>query len=171
MDITAAATFAGLTTPPPAPYDAVDMSDRFATEELTAPDCWDLVSSTVVGRIAVCLDGRADIFPINFIRDGESLVFRTAPGTKLSAARNHHVAFEIDGYEADTGSAWSVIVAGRAAEIVSALEWSDARDLPLFPWHVAPKGHFVRIVAEEITGRRFRAVYAGPGGFRRGSAP
>ena len=145
------------------------MDDRFATGELTEAECWSLVSDAVVGRLAVCLDGRAHIFPINFIEHQGSIVFRTAAGTKLSAARNGHVAFEIDGYEADEGMAWSVIIAGEAREIVCGIEWSDARDLPLFPWHVAPKAHFVRIAADEISGRRFRATYVGTSGFRRGA--
>jgi hypothetical protein len=144
------------------------MGDRFATEDLTEAECWGLVSQTVVGRLAVCLDGRAYIFPINFVGDQGSIVFRTAEGTKLSAARNRHVVFEIDGYEAVQGVAWSVIIAGVAREIESDFEWSDVETFPLFPWHVAPKAHFVRIAAEEISGRRFRAPYAGASGFRRG---
>ena len=147
------------------------MDDRFATEVLTDSECWELLSRASVGRLAVCLDGRAHIFPINFIPDRGSIVFRTAEGTKLSGARHHQVAFEIDGYEPDRGLAWSVIIAGEATEIVGPDEWADARDLPLFPWHVAPKGHFVRIAPDEVSGRRFYAPYAGPSGFQRsGSA-
>lgn len=147
------------------------MADRFATEELTETECWDLVAQAVVGRIAICLDGRAHIFPINFVRDQDSIVFRTAAGTKLSAAGDRHVAFEVDGYEADRGVAWSVIIAGHAAEIVSRADWSHADELPLFPWHVAPKPHFVRVTADEISGRRFHAPYAGTGGFERERRP
>lgn len=148
-------------------YDRSIMDDRFATEVLTEAQCWDLLSQTVVGRLAVCVDGRAHIFPINFVIDSNAIVFRTASGTKLAAARDHYVAFEIDGFDAERGEAWSVIVAGPATEISSGLEWSNVIDLPLFPWHVAPKGHFVRIAADEISGRRFRAPYAGASGFRR----
>ena len=59
------------------------------------------------------------------------------------------------------GRAWSVIVAGRATEVTRADEWEHVHDLLLFPWHLAPKPFFVRIVPEAVTGRRFRAVYAG----------
>ena len=31
-------------------------------------------------------------------------------------------------------------------------------DMPLFPWHAAPKQRFVRIDAEELSGRRFHVV-------------
>ena len=37
-------------------------------------------------------------------------------------------------------------------------EYLDALDLPLFPWHAAPKQRFVRIEPSEISGRRFRVV-------------
>jgi hypothetical protein len=28
-------------------------------------------------------------------------------------------------------------------------------ELPLFPWHASPKGRFVRVLPDEVTGRRF----------------
>ena len=34
----------------------------------------------------------------------------------------------------------------------------DAADLPLYPWHVAPKHRFVRVLPELVTGRRFRVA-------------
>ena len=86
-------------------------------------------------------------------------MFRTAEGTKLAAAvLGVGVAFEIDGVDAAAGEAWSVVVKGTAVEIERMQELFDALDLPLFPWHAAPKHRFVRIVPEEITGRRFHVV-------------
>ena len=37
-------------------------------------------------------------------------------------------------------------------------EMLDAVQLPLFPWHAAPKHRFVRVEPVEITGRRFHVV-------------
>jgi nucleotide-binding universal stress UspA family protein len=133
-------------------------------EQLDAAACWQLLRSIRVGRLAVCDDGRPLIFPINYVVDGASIVFRTAPGTKLAAARGHAVAFEIDDYDARTQQATSVIVHGTATEITEVDDWESSLGLPLFPWDVVPKSHFVRIAAAEVSGRRFRAVYAGPGG-------
>ena len=137
--------------------------DPIAIEELPVVTCWELVRTRRVGRLAVNVDGRARIFPINFVVDGQTIVFRTAPGTKLSAARGADVEFEVDHYDASTGRAWSVIMAGRATEVTRADEWEHVHDLLLFPWHLAPKPFFVRIDPEAVTGRRFRAVYAGAG--------
>ena len=80
-------------------------------------------------------------------------MFRSAEGTKLAAALlGRGVAFEVDGYDAGTGEAWSVVIKGYAIEIDQMYEYFDALDLPLFPWHAGPKHHFVRIDPVEVTG-------------------
>jgi nitroimidazol reductase NimA-like FMN-containing flavoprotein (pyridoxamine 5'-phosphate oxidase superfamily) len=140
---------------PPAPPRTLPID---SVEALTADECWDLLGLARVGRLAVCMSGRPGIFPINYVVDDRTIVFRTAAGTKLSALANVLVAFEIDDYDAESGEASSVIVDGRAAEITG----DRALGLPLFPWQVAPKGHYVRITPDAISGRRFRAVYARP---------
>ena len=124
-------------------------SHPLAVEELTSEECWDVLRSTRVGRLASCANGRPHLVPINFIVDGRTLVFRTAEGTKLAAIRHASpVAFEVDDHDAQTGCATSVVVAGRADEVTEPAEWASALLLPLFPWHVAPKAHFVRITPE-----------------------
>jgi nitroimidazol reductase NimA-like FMN-containing flavoprotein (pyridoxamine 5'-phosphate oxidase superfamily) len=126
---------------------------------LEPDECWALLRTAEVGRLAVAIAARPDIFPINFVVDHGSVVFRTAEGTKLAASvLGIAVAFEVDGYDGDAGEAWSVVIKGRAQEIERMHELFDAMDLPLFPWHAAPKHRFVRITPEEVTGRRFRVV-------------
>ena len=129
------------------------------TEALTEDECWALLEATSVGRLAVDIAGKPDIFPINFVVDGNCLTFKTAAGTKFAAAALlHHVAFEIDGYEPLRRTAWSVVVKGRAHEVDRMEERFAAEDLPLFPWAAHPKPNFVRITPTEITGRRFHVL-------------
>lgn len=112
-----------------------------------------------VGRLAVSIADHPDIFPVNYVVDGDSVVFRTGAGTKLAAAvLGRSVAFEIDGYDALAGDAWSVVIKGRAHQIEKMLEYFEADDLPLFPWHASAKPDIVRISAELVTGRRFHAI-------------
>jgi nitroimidazol reductase NimA-like FMN-containing flavoprotein (pyridoxamine 5'-phosphate oxidase superfamily) len=121
------------------------------------PDaCLSLLRSTTVGRLAVAINGEPDIFPVNFVVDHGTVVFRTAEGTKLAAAvLGRAVAFEVDGYDPEAGEAWSVVLKGRAVEIGRLEELLEAADLPLFPWSTWPKPRFVRIVPTTTTGRRF----------------
>lgn len=132
--------------------------------ELTESECWDMLRTNEqlgggVGRIAVSIMNHPDIFPINYVVDHGSVVFRTAEGTKLAASvLGVSVAFEADGYDPDAGEAWSVVIKGRAVEVEQAHGRFDAADLPLFTWHASPKNRIVRIEPEQTTGRRFEVV-------------
>lgn len=127
--------------------------------ELDVAECWRLFRTQEVGRLAVSIADHPDVFPINYVVDGETIVFRTAAGTKLAAAvLGRGIAFEIDGYDALVGEAWSVVLKGRAEEIEHMMEYFEAEELPLFPWHASDKPDFVRLIPQEITGRRFHVV-------------
>ncbi len=128
-------------------------------QDLGVAECWSLLRREEVGRLAVSIADHPDIFPINYLVDGENIVFRTAAGTKLAAAvLGRGVAFEIDGYDPIAGDAWSVVVKGYAREIEHMLEYFDADDLPLFPWHASTKPNIVRVTPDIITGRRFHVI-------------
>lgn len=122
--------------------------------ELTADQCWQLLRSSDLGRIAASAAGTVDIFPINYAVDDETIMFRTAPGTKLlELAINDRVAFEIDGH--DELEAWSVVVKGRAERVERQSEMDAAETLGLSPWIPTLKYRWVRIWPTELTGRRF----------------
>jgi nitroimidazol reductase NimA-like FMN-containing flavoprotein (pyridoxamine 5'-phosphate oxidase superfamily) len=133
------------------------MTGEFSTmtQVLDEHECWELLRSQEVGRLAVAITNHPDIFPINYVVDHGTVVFRTDEGTKLAAAvLGEAVAFEVDAEV--TGEAWSVVVKGQAVEIEQMYEMFDALELPLYPWQLAPKHRFVRIMPEDVTGRRFR---------------
>ena len=135
-------------------HQDVDTSADAVVEELTSSQSWQLLRDAPVGRLAVVLGDGPEIFPVNHVVDHGSVVFRTGEGTKLRGAIGRAVAYEADGVDA-TGRAWSVVVKGHAHEVLQLHELIDALDLPLFPWQAGLKPRFVRIVAEQVTGRRF----------------
>ncbi len=63
----------------------------------------------------------------------------------------------MDGFDAERGEAWSVVVKGTASE-VDVFDAPDDSAFPIFPWSATPKPRFVRITADSIDGRRFRVV-------------
>ncbi|MBI4901116.1 MAG: pyridoxamine 5'-phosphate oxidase family protein [Actinobacteria bacterium] len=116
--------------------------------------CWDLLASQSVGRLATAVQGMPEIFPVNFVVDGETVVFRTAEGSKLmELVINEQVCFEVDGWNENRG--WSVVVKGLAEVIPSGEEHDRVEALPLRPWVPTVKTNFVRVTATEISGRRF----------------
>jgi uncharacterized protein len=59
--------------------------------------CLRLLAWDVIGRLAVVAPGGSPmVFPVNYVLDGEAIVFRTAPGTKLDAGSGGQACFEID---------------------------------------------------------------------------
>lgn len=124
-------------------------------EELSLSEAWSLLRTAPVGRLAVVVDGRPEIFPVNFVVDRGTVVFRTASGTKVLATIGQPVAFEVDGVTAETGKAWSVVIKGTGHEVSRLHESLESLDLPIFPWHSGPKPRIIRVDPEEISGRRF----------------
>jgi nitroimidazol reductase NimA-like FMN-containing flavoprotein (pyridoxamine 5'-phosphate oxidase superfamily) len=133
-----------------------------ANLDLDQDECWRLLSTAEVGRLAVSIANHPDIFPVNFVVDERTIVFRSDEGTKLAAAvLTPSVAFEIDGV--DGGRAWSVVVVGRAREIEKMDDLYAALELPLHPWQRAPKHRYVRLVPDRVSGRRFEIAGAAGG--------
>ena len=69
-----------------------DIDQRTGLEVLDWDECLALLGRSSLGRIAVVMNGRPLIFPVNFALDGDAIVLRTDPGTKLYGARNGPVA-------------------------------------------------------------------------------
>lgn len=123
--------------------------------ELTDDQCWAVLSGCKVGRLVTCVDRHPEIFPINFVTDGRSIVFRTAEGNKLfTMTVNSHVAFEVDGWDGTGG--WSVIARGSAEEVTALAEVDRLEGLPLRPWVPIVKTHWVRMTPSQVSGRQFR---------------
>jgi nitroimidazol reductase NimA-like FMN-containing flavoprotein (pyridoxamine 5'-phosphate oxidase superfamily) len=128
---------------------------RTLLEAIERHECMALLRNTCVGRIAVVVEGEPLVLPVNFVVDDDTIVFRTAEGTKFDACvQNARVAFEVDQIDTRSHAGWSVLVRGRAQEITDPDELARARRLPLNPWARAPKPHFVRLQPDTVSGRR-----------------
>lgn len=141
--------------------DTQRTSDPPVATELSTSACWALLRTSSLGRLAVTGASGPDIFPLNFVVDHGTVIFRSGDGTKIAAlTESPDVAFEIDGYDAPSGQVFSVVVKGRAEQIRDLYEGLEALALPLTPWQGGPKHHFVRIVPTSVTGRAFATVGA-----------
>jgi nitroimidazol reductase NimA-like FMN-containing flavoprotein (pyridoxamine 5'-phosphate oxidase superfamily) len=137
------------------PHSSPASPTQEGTRECTHQEAWELLREGIVGRLAVIRDGAPDIFPVNYVVDHGTVVIRTNGGTKHQAARNQVVAFEVDGYDIDTGEAWSAVLKGRVTEVKAVDEVIEVMALPLDPWQAGAKPHFLRVTPGSLTGRRF----------------
>lgn len=122
---------------------------------LPVHECWDLLAGVTLGRLVTSVSGQPEIFPVNYVVQRHTVLYRTAEGTKLvSTAMNNRVLFEVDDH--DVAGGWSVIVKGTARACRSNEEIEEAERAQVLPWTASEKSHYVRIIPEVITGRRFR---------------
>lgn len=129
------------------------MTQQSPVTRLSRAEAWELLAGAPVGRLATVINRQPDIFPVNFIVEDSSVIFRTSEGSKLlQLTVNTRVAFQADGWVTDTG--WSVVVKGTATEVTDADE-RDRIERVLHPWVATVKRHVIRIDADEIEGRRF----------------
>jgi uncharacterized protein len=136
--------------------------DRNGVEVLGRDECLELLSTASLGRIGLSAGALPLVLPVNFCVDGDRIVLRTGPGTKLEAAtRNAVVSFEVDEIDPLFHAGWSVVVTGVAAPLESEAELAHARRLPLLPW-ASPGDRFVAVSLEDVSGRRIGPPAPGP---------
>ena len=140
-----------------------------AMHELSREECLRLLAQNGVGRLAVAGKDAPVIRPVNYAFDepSQSVVFRTAPGSKFYALlRQNTAAFEVDGLDLQARSGWSVIVVGATEEVTNPADLRRLDGLDLDSWAPADKPHWVRIRAWTVSGRRIE-----PGGPRPPTEP
>ncbi|WP_028267020.1 pyridoxamine 5'-phosphate oxidase family protein [Arthrobacter sp. MA-N2] len=125
-------------------------------ERLSPDECFELLRQATVGRLAVIVENHPDIFPVNYVADQGSIVFRTGIGTKFWSSMRDPCALELDGFDAGSGKAWSVVVRGQVHLIVDREEKAAANALHLDPWQPGNKSHYLRLSLDAVTGRRFK---------------
>ena len=139
----------------------VQLDPRNWLEILPAHECWQLLAGSPVGRIAVVTADGPEVFPVNIAVDGETIVFRTDPGSKLSAiASEPRVAIEADSIDLDAKDGWSVMATGRVEEL-GGDELVAAQSLGREPWTIGAKARWFRLRPLHISGRviGLRAVH------------
>ncbi|MES2170451.1 MAG: pyridoxamine 5'-phosphate oxidase family protein [Actinomycetota bacterium] len=135
---------------------AVHRVDIPATEDLGPAECWRLLGTKDLGRLALTAIDGVDIFPVNYTVNDGLLYFRTAPGKKMiDLTGDPIVAFEADGTA--NRHRWSVVVRGRAERVNFDIEIETSGVNELKSLSPTTKWNYVRITPSAITGRRFRA--------------
>lgn len=133
--------------------------DHAGLEVLDLERCLELLGSVPVGRVAYQARGDVIVLPVNHVRDGRTVAFRTSVGSKLDAAqRATQVTFEVDDYDEASRSGWSVLVVGRAEVVDDQAERRRLDRLGAHPWSDGDaRPYWVRIRPDEISGRRITA--------------
>jgi len=133
------------------------VSRHSGIEVIDSDECRRLLLEDEIGRVAVVIGTTPMILPVNYALDGEDIVIRTMPGSRLDIGQGH-AAFEVDEFDRKTQSGWSVLVTGHLEEV----SWYNTKDmervqtLSVQPWAKGERNLWLRLRPDFITGRVIR---------------
>jgi uncharacterized protein len=129
--------------------------DAYGLIRLSENACWQFLEKHSIGRVGIVDQGAPMVFPVNYALDGRSVVFRTAPGTKLElAARGRQAAFEVDDAFDVLETGTSVMLHGKLELVRGAAELAHLATLDLRSWAPGGRDRFVRVNPLWLSGRR-----------------
>jgi nitroimidazol reductase NimA-like FMN-containing flavoprotein (pyridoxamine 5'-phosphate oxidase superfamily) len=140
------------------------MTERRELLTLSREESLALLATAWIGRVILTANAMPTALPVNFAVDDEGgIVFRSAEGMKLAAARSGTVvAFEADQFDPQLKMGWSVLVTGVARQIVDSGELARAQGLNIPAWvDAGADQQYARIEPGVVSGRRLVPSVAG----------
>jgi transcriptional regulator with XRE-family HTH domain len=131
--------------------------------ELTAAQCRTYLAAGGVGRVVFDEPDRGPVaVPVNYQMDGDDVIFRTsASGTIAEALHHGRVSFDVDHLDDALAEGWSVLLTGTARLVTEEAELKRLADLGIEPWPGGDRDSYIRLIADQVTGRRIRASAEG----------
>lgn len=116
--------------------------------------CRELLVENDVGRVVIPIDELPTALPVCYRVVGDAIVFRTAIGTKLTAALSHAtVGFEVDAIDRDEHAGWSVLVTGIAHLVINPARITELDRAEIPTWMATEALCYVEISIGRISGR------------------
>ncbi len=119
--------------------------------ELTAHECFELLATTRLGRLARNDPSGPVVVPVNVVVYRGGILIRSLPGAKVEAARREEVvSFQADGLDERHRSGWSVLLRGEL-QVLDRFP-DDLPDPDSFA--AGDDGVLLWLDPDEVTGRR-----------------
>ena len=134
------------------------MSYQRRMEELTKPQCLELMNTVQIGRLVFVHHALPAIRPVNHLVDHETIVIRATVGAAITEEvtighKGLVVAYEADAIDTARQLGWSVIVVGTAKLVTDGLAAERYRSL-IEPWVAGPADEVITISTEMVHGYR-----------------
>lgn len=135
------------------------VSQHSGIEVIDTDECRRLLAQDEIGRIAVVIGAMPMILPVNYALDGDAIVCRTMPGSRLDVGQGN-AAFEVDHFDRERRSGWSVLVTGHLEEVnrYQAADLQRIQALGVEPWARGTRELWLRLRPSFITGRIVRTA-------------
>ena len=129
-----------------------DIDDR-TNQSLTEAECMCFLAGESVGRVVYSDGLLPTAFPVNYRLLNRRIVFRTKPNARvLMVGPDLYVSFEIDRFDEQTRTGWSVLVTGRCQPL-----HPDIADTILDTWASTHRSSLHAISIDVVAGRRLEA--------------
>src|SRR5690348_5459476 len=115
-----------------------NMAEQKSFSQLSGEECRRRLEAEEMGRVAWNTVDGPQVLPVTYVVHNNTVVFRTAAYGPLADLRHvRKVAFEIDKFDHDTRTGWSVLVSGHSRAATKADElvelWTKADPVPWAP--------------------------------------
>ncbi len=138
-------------------YSSSAPTRRGKLVSIAEAECWELLDTTTVGRLAFASDDGVVILPVNFLVHDERIYVRTEPGSTIAelADGRDEVAFEIDYHDDLNQAGWNVLIKGSTT-MAGTLEGERAlaSTSRLGPWAPGDRSLIIRLTPRSVSGRR-----------------
>lgn len=131
--------------------------ERTGNEVIPLAQCVHRLEAKQVARVAFNRDGRIHLYPVNYVWDGEAIVFRCESGSPLADTSGTEIVIEVDDIDDRAQEGWSVIARG-VPEVVDPEQSPDTmrrlKSLALYPWAARDsKDLWLRTIPAPLSGR------------------
>jgi len=128
--------------------------DRPDLTVLDEGECWRLLDSVAVGRVAMEATEGLVVVPVNFVVDSGEVVFRTTEGGLLGRAADwgRPVAFQADSFDEKLRTGWSVLVRGDLRRVPE--DQAAVLVELVAPWASGERNVVGRVTPSMVSGRR-----------------
>ncbi|WP_431946756.1 pyridoxamine 5'-phosphate oxidase family protein [Actinacidiphila sp. bgisy167] len=123
--------------------------------DLDREECWSLLSTHGVGRVALSTPDGLTVLPVNYCVADGTIAFRTSAAATPAQASDATCAFEVDEVDDALSQGWSVLVRGMAHTVTDP---AGVRRLDeqayTGPWAGGDRDLWLRVTPATVTGRR-----------------
>jgi nitroimidazol reductase NimA-like FMN-containing flavoprotein (pyridoxamine 5'-phosphate oxidase superfamily) len=121
--------------------------------ELDEAECWELLCTMEVGRVAYVDKQGPVAVPVTFACAEGSVVVRVSPYSELARyLPDTQAALEVDDIDYFTRSGWSVVLRGKI-QVLDSDEVPTLQGRPT-PWPEGQRSLYLRLTPDAVTGRR-----------------
>lgn len=121
---------------------------------LDQDECRELLRLSRIGRVGYLTAGAINIIPVAYAIVEGDIVLKTAVGSALAKLPSGEaVAFQIDEFDEETRTGWSVLVNGDLRQ-----RESQNLEIEVTPWALGPRELVMAITPRTLSGRAVSAA-------------